>query len=216
MQIDILCTDLRHPVRPWLTKWIKEQSSSHEISLLSDKSQLSEADLLFLISCPEIIPLENLSNYNHTAVIHSSDLPEGRGWSPHVWSILSGAEEVVVSALEAEQKVDTGRIWAKRKIEIPPHALYSEINAMLFMTWTVMMTDVCSMILAGIEPQEQPQIPATYWPRRSPADSELDPHETILSQFNLLRICDPERYPAFFQLHGHTYVVNLKKVEGNE
>ena len=34
--------------------------------------------------------------------------------------------------------------------------------------------------------------------KRTPADSEIDPGKSILEQFNLLRIVDSERYPAFF------------------
>ena len=45
-------------------------------------------------------------------------------------------------------------------------------------------------------------------------DSELDINKSINSQFNLLRICDNKRYPAFFRKHGFTYKLQIEKVEG--
>jgi methionyl-tRNA formyltransferase len=34
----------------------------------------------------------------------------------------------------------------------------------------------------------------------------------LAEQFDLQRICDPERYPAFFELHGHRYKLTLDKL----
>lgn len=62
------------------------------------------------------------------------------------------------------------------------------------------------------EPQDSSVVPS-YYPRRSPEDSELDSQKSIAEQFDLLRVCDPQRFPAFFKLHGHTYRVTVEKVE---
>ena len=43
--------------------------------------------------------------------------------------------------------------------------------------------------------------PSTY-PRRTPADSKLDIDKTIRDQFNLLRICNNQDWPAFFEISG--------------
>jgi len=34
-----------------------------------------------------------------------------------------------------------------------------------------------------------------------------------VSQFNKIRICDPNRYPAFFVLHGKKYKLMLEKID---
>ena len=44
-------------------------------------------------------------------------------------------------------------------------------------------------------------------------DSRLDPSRSIAEQFDLLRVADPQRFPAFFDLRGHRYLVRLKKLE---
>jgi methionyl-tRNA formyltransferase len=61
-------------------------------------------------------------------------------------------------------------------------------------------------------PQDASVAP-TYHPRRTPAMSELDPHKTIAEQFDLLRVADPDRYPAFFHFRGHRYVLKIEKAD---
>lgn len=51
----------------------------------------------------------------------------------------------------------------------------------------------------------------SYWPRRTPEDSKLDPEKSLQDQFNLLRIVDNERYPAYFELNGQRYLIKIFK-----
>ena len=131
MRISFLCSDVNHPVNSYIYQWIKD-NNEHEVDLLRNKDQLKGGDILFLISCSEIIGISDRSKYSATLVLHASDLPEGRGWSPHIWQILDGAEEITLCLLEAEDSVDTGRIWKMVKFPIPKHELWNEINASLF------------------------------------------------------------------------------------
>ena len=49
-----------------------------------------------------------------------------------------------------------------------------------------------------IEPRKQPNVDGTCWSKRSPKDSEIDVNKRISEQFDLIRVCDPDRFPAFF------------------
>ena len=49
----------------------------------------------------------------------------------------------------------------------------------------------------------------TYYDRRSKGNSELDVHKTISEQFNLLRVVDNERYPAFFYFKNKKYILKI-------
>ena len=40
----------------------------------------------------------------------------------------------------------------------------------------------------------------------------LDPNKTIVEQFNLLRIVDNDRYPAYFNWLGQDYIMKIEKV----
>lgn len=149
-------------------------------------------------------------------MIHASNLPEGRGWSPHIWQILEGKVEIQVSLLEAEDEVDSGAIWRKINLTIPKTALWDEINELLFEAELKLM-DFALIATDNIQPQSQKmQTPSTYYPRRTPADSELDPDLSLRDQFDLIRVCDPERFPAFFELHGQRYKIRLEKLSDEE
>lgn len=211
LKIEILCSSPDHPVMPWLIRWMEKRSNRDTISLVHSKKDLGAGDILFLISVSEIIGSDIRMRFQHTAVVHASDLPEGRGWSPHVWTILSGGDNIVVSALEAEDRVDSGAIWAKTCIEIPKTALCDDINERLFDATLELMSRVCDMVETGERPQPQDDRAPSYWPRRTPKDSEIDPNESIASQFDAIRISDPDRYPAFFRLHGEVFEIRLIK-----
>ena len=55
-------------------------------------------------------------------------------------------------------------------------------------------------------------IEATYYPKRNPKDSEIDPNKSITEQFDLLRVCDPNKFPALFHHRGESYKIILEKL----
>lgn len=217
MKITVLCTNASHPVNRWIERWRDRHQADHAIALCRDRKELEGGDVLFLVSCSQLIDANTRSLYRHALVLHASDLPKGRGWSPHVWELLDGAETITVSLLDAEDDVDTGAIWAKRTFAVPRHALHEEINERLFDTETALMDEALLLIESGAAPRPQStHVSPTYYPRRSPADSEIDPHLPLSETFNAIRLMDPERYPVFFRLHGHCYSIALKKVGCDE
>lgn len=196
-----------------LEQWAARNRDKHDIKLARDPASLQGGDFLFLISCSQIVRPDVRAKYRWSLVLHASALPHGRGWSPHVWEIIGGAEKVTISLLEAEDEVDTGRIWHQVTFPIPVHALWDEINQELFQG-EIELIDFAVNNCTHVVPREQDaSIEATYYRRRTPQDSELNPSESIADQFDLIRVCDPERYPAFFRLRGHTYRIRLEKVD---
>ena len=210
MRISILCSNISHPVYSQIIRW--KNVSEHEVSVVSLASQLDEGDLLFLVSCSEIIASSVASKFKAVLVLHASDLPRGRGWSPHIWEILNGGDSITLSLIEAIQPVDSGRIYAQRVIPMAKDALWDEINCALFESELALIDDVVSN-WGGLIPYEQStEVNVTYCRRRGPGDSRVDPNKSIAQQFNLLRVCDPNRFPAFFELFGKKYKILLEKV----
>lgn len=213
MKITLLVSDPNHPVNAYLKLWMNAQQGVHDVELLHSKSQLSGGELLFLVSCSEIIKDTDRRKFEATLVLHASDLPKGRGWSPHIWEIVTGAEHITLSLLEAEDKVDSGKIWAKRQIPVPKDALWGEINHLLF-TAEIELIDLAVKQFGQLTPVLQPNAnEATYYPKRTPKDSQLDPNKTIAEQFNRIRVCDPNRFPAFFEIYGKKYKLTLEKLD---
>lgn len=213
MKISFLCSDENHPVNKYLKKWIDINMSVHQIELVRKKKELSGGDILFLISCAEIVEEKDRSAYLYSLVLHASDLPHGRGWSPHIWEIIAGAEFVTLSLLEAENQVDSGRIWKKVGLKIPKHALWNEINERLFKA-EIKLIEFAVNEFKKVRPKAQDvSIEPTYHPRRALKDSKIDPSQSIIDQFNIIRVCDPHRFPAFFELYGKKYKITLEKFD---
>ena len=212
MKITILNTSSNHPVNAWLEKWILKNEKAHDIDLVRSRKELTEGDLLFLISCSEFISASDRMKYSKTLVIHASDLPKGRGWSPHIWEILNGAESIILTLLEAEDKIDSGPIWKKIQADIPKTALYDEINSIIFDS-EILLMDFAIENFSRIVPVQQDNIEATFWPRRTELDSEIDIQKSIAEQFDLIRVCDPDRYPAFFHINGKKFKFILEVID---
>jgi methionyl-tRNA formyltransferase len=214
MRISILCSDENHPVNAFLERWIEKNRDSLQISLVRKKKELLGGDILFLISCSEVVSASDRAAYRASLVLHASKLPMGRGWSPHIWQIIGGAQEITLSLLEAEDKVDSGRIWHQTTFPVPKHALWDEINKDIFNA-EIKMINLAIREFDTVIPKEQDTLTEVInYPRRTPAASKLDPVRSIESQFDLIRVCDPERFPAFFELHGHKYKLTLEKING--
>lgn len=211
MKISVLCSNPEHPIVDKLRAWCDEQP--HNIELLHSKSQLSGGDILFLVSCSELIKASERVKYSYTLVLHASDLPRGRGWSPYIWELLEGAETITVSLLEAAEPVDSGRIWAKESFFVGKDWLWDEINDALFEAELKLMSYAIEN-KESIKPEVQDESEGvSYYPKRSPVDSELDVDKTLREQFDLLRVCDPTRYPATFRMHGQTYKITVEKTD---
>ena len=212
MRIEILNTDEQHPINPYLRNLKACFEHNHSISIVRSADELSHGELLFLVSCNEIVSEYVLKKFKHAMVLHASDLPEGRGWSPHVWKIIGGAQQITMSLLEAAAEVDSGQVYKKIDVDIPKSALWEEINDLLFNA-EIQLIEFAIENFANLKKYPQrSDIEATYYRKRSPADSEIDPYKSISEQFNLIRVCDPKRYPAVFRYQGETYKLVLEKI----
>jgi methionyl-tRNA formyltransferase len=215
MKISILCTDDRHPVMPHLESWKETmQSRGHEVLLTDSKSLLPGGDILFLVSCSELIIEKERSRYYAVLVLHASELPKGRGWSPHIWSILNGENEIEVCLLEADDPVDSGDVWLRQSFALEGHELLPEINQKLFATELSLMTQAVEQFYL-ITPEAQRGDPGPYLRKRIPLDSRLDPYKTLAEQFDLMRVADPDRYPTFLDFRGKRYLIKIEKVENH-
>jgi methionyl-tRNA formyltransferase len=212
MKICILCTDPQHPVNTWLERWAEEQrAESNQVSLLRDWRDAEGGDLLFLVSCHQIVSAAVREKFQRTLVLHASALPQGRGMSPHVWQILEGADRITVTLLDAVDELDRGDIWNQIEIGFDGTELHTEIHALLFATELRLMTWAVRHVLST-QPRPQPRIQESLYRKRVPEDSRIDPQRPLVEAFDLLRIADPDRYPVFFDHRGQRYRLRIEKM----
>jgi len=195
--------------------WITDKKKNHQCQLRHNKSDLCGGDVLLLVSCYELITSDIRSLYKASLVIHASNLPKGRGWSPHIWQILEGNNEITVSLLEVEDEIDSGAIWTQKKLQFEGHELLEEIESRLFSIEIDLMDFVIQHFNHATLKQQDNEEP-TFYRRRTPEDSRLDPNKSISEQFNLLRVVDSKRFPAFFELFGNRYYITISKDSSSE
>src|SRR5579872_544524 len=207
MKLDIIISDRRHPLWSVVSAWT-QQHPEHQVRLLQKLAEADGGDCLVLLACQQIARLEVRSRYGQCLVAHASDLPEGRGWSPAVWDVLQGKDRLVLALIEAADPVDAGRIFRKFRAPLQPTDLHDDISRVLGQ----LVIEALDFVLQypDAKPVAQKGEPSWYR-RRTPEDSRLDPAQSIASQFNLMRVCDPERYPAFFELHGERFELIVRK-----
>lgn len=208
--VTILCTDLRHPIYPWLRRWAAEHASLADIQIVQRSADVPGGDILFLVSCHEIIKASVRAQYRHTLVIHASDLPKGKGMSPHVWQILEGSTDITVTLLEAAEALDAGDIWHQETMFIPRTALHDEIHARLFETELRLMSWALQHH-AHVQPRPQSGL-GSFYRKRTPGDSQIPLDMPVGQAFSLLRIADPQRYPAFIEVDGVRFKILIERM----
>lgn len=175
--------------------------------VIHDHSEVKSGDVLCLVSCEKIF--RNLE-LNHTnIVVHESDLPKGKGWSPVSWQVLEGKSKIPVTLFEASKDIDSGVIYFQDFIELDGLELLDEIkNQQGLITNRLIEKYIESY--PSIKGKKQFG-KSTFYKKRTSIDSELDINKTIKEQFNLLRIVDNERYPAYFTINGKKYTLKINK-----
>lgn len=213
-KISIICSSQKHPVYNFMVNWQEKMKKNYDIELVNSAHDLRKSgDFLFLVSCNEMISKSIRDRFKYTLILHASDLPKGRGWNPHIWEVIKGANFITLTLLEAEDKVDSGKIWSKKRIDLDGKELHDEINKKLF-TAEIELIEYALKHHDKIVPLPQSdKIGSSYYRKRTAEDSCIDVSKSIVSQFNLLRVCDPERYPAFIDLNGCRYSLTIKKIK---
>lgn len=182
-------------------------NKGHHCHLITDHREVKKGDILFLLGCEKIF---KRLNYNkHNLVIHESDLPKGKGWSPLTWQILEGKNQIPITLFEAVESIDAGEIYRQEIIKLNGTELLPEIKEKQgFATQKLILDFVKEYPNVKSKKQEGD---STYYGRRRPKDSELNPYKTLEEQFELLRVCDNERYPAYFIYRNKKYTIKIFK-----
>ena len=208
----MILTDSNSWLEPYLLDWAEDlMLAGYQCYLGHKPKDARDADFCFCLSFGQILPKYTLDKYKHTLVVHESDLPKGRGWAPMAWQIIEGQNTIVVTLLEAVAHVDAGKIYDQKIIELNGTELSHE--------WRKLQADktleLCNDWLtnypqSALQTKQQVGQPS-YYKKRTPIDSELDPTKTLAAQFDLLRVVDNTNYPAFFSYKGERYNLRINK-----
>jgi len=208
MKITILTDNPKSWIIPYIEQ-LKIKLKNHQISHIFSSNDISDGDVMLILSCEKILNSKDLSRHKRNIVVHPSKLPLGKGWSPLAYQVLDGVNRIPISLFEANEKVDNGDIYLLDYIELEGHELNNEIKHQQGIKTIEMIIEFIEKFnsINGI-----PQVgEETFYAKRTKENSELNINKTIKEQFNLLRIVDNERYPAYFYKDCKKYVIKIFK-----
>ncbi|MBL69339.1 MAG: UDP-2,4-diacetamido-2,4,6-trideoxy-beta-L-altropyranose hydrolase [Verrucomicrobiales bacterium] len=200
-------------INSYMPSFIEQmQDGGHDLRWQHDISKVTSGDLCFLLGCSQIMKEEIMRRNKNNLVVHESNLPEGKGWSPLTWQVLEGKNTIPITLLEAGKYIDSGIIYLRDNIYFNGSELIDEMRARqakyTFKICSQFVRKYPDIIAEGM-PQKGEE---TFYRKRTKKESRLDVQKSIAEQFDLLRVVDNERYPAYFELNGVTYTIKIEKL----
>ena len=201
----------------WISKFINKKDFK-DLKRFSFKkffkpSQAKGCEIVLILGYTKILNSSFLKSVKYPLVVHESNLPVGRGFSPIQWQILKKKSNITACLIHINERVDAGKIILKDKIKFNGTELNSEIRKK--------QADITIKLIRNFL-KKFPKITykeqkgeATYFKKRTPKDSQLKINQSIKSQFNLLRICDNNDYPAYFIFKKKKYILRIFKEKKN-
>ena len=200
------------PKNDWLRQHIPQSLVNRKdvnLELLYDSQDTESFEIVFVLGYTKILPKSFIEQNGLTLVVHESDLPKGKGFSPVQWQILEGKNNITVSLIELAQEVDSGDIFEQTEIKLDGSELYKDIrSAQANATFKLVEHFLDSYPLVDKRPQVGK---STFYRKRSLADGELNVDLSIREQFQLLRIGNNEGWPSFFYMDGKKYILKIYK-----
>ena len=154
-------------------------NEGYDSTFITKITDIKHGDILFLLGCHTILSDKILKKNKHNIVIHESNLPEGKGWSPMTWQIIEGKNRIPICLFEAVKNVDAGKIYLKDEIILNGSELIDGWQKKLG-NKTI---DLCKKFLLkypkDIISVNQEKRSSTKYRRRTPKDSEIDINKTL-------------------------------------
>lgn len=208
MKIQILCDNPNSWIIPYaLQLKLALEERKYEVVFTHKHEHITEGEILILLSCEKLFKQLDLNKHN--LVVHESDLPQGKGWSPLTWQIIEGKNKIPVTLIEATEQVDAGDIYGQELIILKGTELVEELREKQGEATIKLLLNFIENYPNNTRRKQDGK--ESFYPRRKPEHSQLDIHKTIADQFNLLRVCDNERYPAWFEIHGEKFIIKIEK-----
>ena len=196
----------------WIKKFIINNNFIKKkkfiIKISYNMNLIKKYDIIFLINYLKILS-KNTVNKNFCLLVHGSNLPKDKGGAPIQNQILRGKKRIHLSLIRAAEKLDSGDIYLKSSFKLDGSELNDEIRKIqAFKSLNLIKKFLNNSKI--YKPKRQIGT-STYNKLRTAKDSLIDVKKSIKDQFNLLRICDNERYPAYFIFKKKKYILKIYK-----
>lgn len=198
----------------WLNLYIEDFISKlkkYQVSWVHDCKDIERGDIAFFLSFESIVGKETLAMHRNNLVVHESNLPQGRGMSPMTWQILEGKNEVPITIFEMNEKIDSGCIYLQDIMYFKGTELIDDIRRKQAKYTFRLCLKFLEKYPKILKEGRRQSGKITFYKSRNPNDSQLNIDKTIQQQFNLLRVVDNIKYPAYFEISGQKYLLKIEK-----
>src|SRR6478609_5767470 len=138
--------------------------------------QEADADIIVANNWRTWIPPRIFGLPRHgTLNIHDSLLPKYTGFSPLIWALINGEEEVGLTAHLMDEELDAGDIVLQRSTTVGPTDTVTDLFHRTIDMIGPITLDALDLIASGRTdwtPQDRSQ--ATFFHKRAPQDSHVD------------------------------------------
>ena len=198
----------------WIRPLLGETSALEKfepipIDIAYSAEDVIDYNLVFVLGFTRKLSQNFCDRNEHVFIVHESDLPAGRGFSPVQWQILEGKNLIPVCMIAASDEIDGGPVVFRSEMSLNGTELLAEIRAkQLEVTLTLIFDAIRQYPHFQFQPQQEGQSEA--YPRRTPRDSELDINRSISEQFDLMRIASNDLWPLHFSIRGRKYILHIQ------
>ena len=197
----------------WIRKYINPKDfvlkKKFKVGVTSTLKNIKNYDIVIILGYTKIIDPEILSKNKLNIIVHPSKLPADKGFAPIAYQVLRNQKNIYFSIIKLEKKVDSGDIIFQKKVSLRGTELSSELRE-------VQAHETIKILKKFLRKYPRMRFKkqngkSSFNKRRTKKDSEININKSIKSQFNLLRICDNNKYPAFFKYRNTKYVIKIYK-----
>lgn len=211
MKIAILVDDINSWFIPFSHK-LKEKLQSDNIIVneYNNSKDVSDEDICFILSCTKILKKEFIDKHKHNIVVHASDLPKGKGFTPLKWQIMEGKNDIPLTLFEAVETCDAGPYYFKDVIHFEGYEMLDEMQEKM----ANKIIDMCCHFVGNLgkmKPIEQ-RGESTYYRKFTQDDDVLDVNISIKDAFSRFRVADFERFPLYFDYESHRYSIVIRRI----
>ena len=201
----------------WLRKYLPDDLDFRKdinLFIFDEEKEVKEFDVVFALGFTRILKRDFLKANDQVLIVHESNLPFGKGFSPLQWQILEGKNNIVFSLLEASVKVDSGDIIDQIELNLDGQELYDEIRSKQAKLTFELVTNFIRNYPNYTKTKQSGK--STFYRKREISDSELDINLPIKELFPLLRIVNNKDWPGFFIINGVKYNIRIYKEDQNK
>lgn len=203
----------------WIKSYLSKKKflfkNRYDYKFSNNIDTIVDQDILFIVNYTKVLSDSFLQKNRLNLVIHASDLPKDRGFAPVANQVMRGKNQIYISLIEANEKVDTGCIFLKQKFYLKGTDLYDEIRNKTAIAMIKIINSFLKQYPLKINSKFQ-KGKSNFNKKRTDKDNKLNINKSIKKQFHILRLSNNENFPAYFYNQGEKYILKIYKDNKNK